>query len=230
MLLNNIRAIFLDLDGTLVNSIEIYMKSWEEVFEKLRIKEKIDMGFGKGEPPLEVIKHYYEKYAKKHGIKYEEFVKLRNETIKKNIKDVKLNPGAKEFLDFARSRYKLALVTSSEKWVVEEIINKLNLKNYFDLIVTLDDIKNPKPSPEPYQFAMKKLNLLPNECLAIEDSVYGVISAKSAGINVIVVLTGVNDKKELKNLGVYKIFKDFRDLLKFFKENLKELEIKEKQE
>ncbi|MEM0333467.1 MAG: HAD family phosphatase [Candidatus Aenigmatarchaeota archaeon] len=223
MLLKNIKGVFVDLDGTLVNSLPVYAETYLLLFEKLKISVKENIVKNSGESPEELAKKIYEKYIKDFGISYEEFIKMKNEILEKNIDKIKFNIGAKELLFFLKERnYKLGIVTSSNKSITEKILKNLGLENFFDVIITSDDVKNTKPDPEPYILATKKICLLPGECIAIEDSVYGVISAKLAGINVIAVLTGASSKQELKNLGVYKIFKNLKEVYKFFEENLME--------
>lgn len=98
----------------------------------------------------------------------------------------------------------------------------MSLKNFFDIIVTNDDIQKPKPEPDPYYYAMRKLNLLPHQCLAIEDSIYGVLSAKRAGLMVFAVASGVNRIKELKYVKPDKVFKSLLDIYKFLKQDFEE--------
>jgi len=225
MLLNKIKGVLVDLDGTLVDSLKVYEKSYQILFKELGIE--VNQGFLKnfGESPIELAKRIYENYKDKLNISFEEFISLREKILNNLIPEIKFTPGAKEFLYYIKEKnFKVGVVTSSSRYFTENLLNNLGLNGFFDVIVTSDDTKKPKPDPEPYLIALNKLNLLPDECIAIEDSIYGIISAKSAGINVIAVLTGVNNRKEMKGLGVYKIFKNLKDVLKFFKENL---EIKE---
>ncbi|MEM0379382.1 MAG: HAD family phosphatase [Candidatus Aenigmatarchaeota archaeon] len=225
MFLRNIKGVFIDLDGTLINSLPVYAETYRILFEKLNIKTDENFIKNNGESPEELAKKIYEKYLKNYGITYENFFKMRNEILEKNIDKIKFNLGSKELLFFLKEKnYKIGIVTSSNRDFTEKVLKNLGLENFFDIIITSDDVKNTKPDPEPYILAVKKLNLLAGECLAIEDSIYGVISAKSAGLNVIAVLTGVGNKQEFRNLGIYKIFKNLKEVYKFFEENLVEKE------
>ena len=83
-----------------------------------------------------------------------------------------------------------------------------SLKKYFDVIITREQVKKPKPDPEIYKEAVKQLNLKPKECIVIEDSVAGVEAAKRAGLFCIAVLNSFKEK-DLKAADL--IIKDLQD-------------------
>ena len=85
----------------------------------------------------------------------------------------------------------LAIVTGASRTEVEYVLKRANLKQYFPVIVSGDDVENCKPDPQCYFKALRKLNeiypdlsLKASECLAIEDTYIGIQSAKGAGIQV----------------------------------------------
>ncbi|MEM4461043.1 MAG: HAD family phosphatase, partial [Nanopusillaceae archaeon] len=168
MFLRNIKGVFIDLDGTLINSLPVYAETYRILFEKLNIKTDENFIKNNGESPEELAKKIYEKYLKNYGITYENFFKMRNEILEKNIDKIKFNLGSKELLFFLKEKnYKIGIVTSSNRDFTEKVLKNLGLENFFDIIITSDDVKNTKPDPEPYILAVKKLNLLAGECLAI---------------------------------------------------------------
>lgn len=83
------------------------------------------------------------------------------------------------------SKCKLACVTNSIKETTYKMLEQAGIKQYFDIIVTNEDIRNPKPDPEPYLFAIKSLNCSINKTIIIEDSEIGLKSAESSGARVI---------------------------------------------
>jgi len=83
---------------------------------------------------------------------------------------------------FKEKGLKLAVVSSSYENIVMLVLNNLNIKDYFDVIVTGSDNLKSKPSPECFLEAAKRLNTAPEECLVIEDAEHGVEAAKSAGM------------------------------------------------
>jgi beta-phosphoglucomutase len=101
-------------------------------------------------------------------------------------------PEVIEFVDSLHSSgYKLAVVTGAMKSEVDLVLDRSGVVHYFETIVTADDIINSKPDPEGYLLAVDRLNkldpdlnLLPCECLAIEDTFSGIQAVKSAGMQV----------------------------------------------
>ena len=77
------------------------------------------------------------------------------------------------------------LVTGTTRSEVEYILDKLELTDYFDIIVAGDDLEASKPEPEPYLLAASRLDLTPAECLAIENNPVGIAAAKQAKIQVV---------------------------------------------
>ncbi len=95
-------------------------------------------------------------------------------------------------LDLQTRHLPLAIVTGALHEETEYILKKINIRQYFTVIVAGDDIKTSKPSPDGYLLAVEKLNqqnpdlcLQPSECLVIEDTPVGIEAAKNAGISVV---------------------------------------------
>lgn len=83
--------------------------------------------------------------------------------------------------------YKVAIVSTSKREFIDKILNLVGYGDLFDLIIAREDVKQLKPDPAAYLLALKKLNIKPQECIAIEDSIRGVQSAKGAQIKCLVV-------------------------------------------
>jgi beta-phosphoglucomutase len=104
-------------------------------------------------------------------------------------------PAVTEFIETLHtSGYKLAVVTGAMRSEVELILGKSGIDRYFETIVAANDIINSKPDPEGYLLAVDRLNklypdlnLLPSECLAIEDTFPGIQAVKSAGMQVVAI-------------------------------------------
>lgn len=85
--------------------------------------------------------------------------------------------------------YKVALASSSSRRKIDNVLSALKLENTFSLIVSANDVEMNKPAPDIYLEAARRLNLGPEECVAVEDSETGVTSAKSAGLKCIALRT-----------------------------------------
>lgn len=85
--------------------------------------------------------------------------------------------------------YKLAVGSNSIKMTIEIMMNYAKLTDYFDFMLSNQDVKNPKPDPEIYLTAISKMNLKPENCLIIEDNENGIKAATASGAHLLVVKT-----------------------------------------
>lgn len=100
----------------------------------------------------------------------------------KFLETTSLNSALFRLLDLAKDRTRLGLVTTAKRVNVDALLKHHDLSDFFEIIVTGDDVARGKPSPEGYTLAISKLSATPSACLAIEDSEAGVAAAEAAGI------------------------------------------------
>ncbi len=94
-------------------------------------------------------------------------------------------PGGRETIrQLAAQGVKQACVSNSCRRIVESNLQALGVREWIDVVVTLDDVIHGKPAPEPYQHALKALGLPAAAVLAVEDSQTGMVSAQRAGMHV----------------------------------------------
>lgn len=92
-------------------------------------------------------------------------------------------PGAIEVMrSLTDHSFRLALVTSSPKWMMRAVLERLNISNLLSVAISADDVAHPKPSSECYELALSKLQLLPSAVVAIEDTDIGGWAARRASI------------------------------------------------
>lgn len=188
-----IKAVLFDLDGVLVDTEPLAMNIVRKVCKEIGLK--INSGELKNFVGITNEKFYTELFKnrglknkvknvlKKHYVLYEE--SLRNGF--KSFKYVKY------LLNQLKSRgLKLALVSGSTSKQVFIILNHLRILNNFDVIISKEDTRESKPSPEGYSLAAQKLGVKAKECVVLEDAEVGIMSAKKAGMRAI----GVRSKYE----------------------------------
>jgi HAD superfamily hydrolase (TIGR01509 family) len=124
---------------------------------------------------------------------------------------IKIVPGAIEFVRWAAQHYRLALATSATPRNRMTTLNRLGIANLFEVAADLGDVSELKPSPEIYLTVTSRLALQPTQCLVVEDSLTGVLSAKHAGCCVSA-LTRTFAAHELLGGGADFIFEDFQSL------------------
>ncbi|MEM5793412.1 MAG: HAD family phosphatase [Candidatus Aenigmatarchaeota archaeon] len=180
-----IKAVLFDMDGTLIDSEDMHTLSLKEAIKEILgvdiPKEEIEkyVGF----PYVEKLKMIFNEDKKE----FEKVAQLALEKNKKYIHLVKLPPEVKKILKNLRKKFKIGLVTASTKNQAEPLLEMVDIKKYFDIIVTRDDVKKNKPYPDPYLFAANRLDLKPEECVVVEDSNTGLKSGKSAGMKCIII-------------------------------------------
>ncbi len=184
-----IKAIIFDMDGLLVNS-EPYWKIAEKIcFGKLGLNLNDEllrqvMGFRLSE----VVAHWYN--YQPWGLQNFEAVEADVlETVKQLIiENADALPGVIQTLELCKANgYKIALASSSAMSLINVVVDKLNIRHYFDLLVSAEFEPYGKPHPSVFITTANMLNVLPTECLVFEDSVNGMIAAKAARMKCIVV-------------------------------------------
>ncbi len=175
------KGVIFDMDGTLIVSTEADYLAWEKVFNDNGKK----LSFADYQPLLgiksaNVIKEHL-------GIAGEEDVKrILKEKLDYFIEIITANPikpvlAAEAFLiSMANYPVKVALATSSRKEKMELVLKQLNFLQYFDAIVTGDEVENSKPAPDIFLKAAERLGLCAQDCLVVEDGPIGVAAAKNA--------------------------------------------------
>ncbi|MCF7872020.1 HAD family phosphatase [Candidatus Woesearchaeota archaeon] len=210
-----IKAILFDRDGVILDSEHTNIAAATKTFKELGIeitKEDVQQIIAKH--PKDYLTYFHSKYK----FSEEDFIKKGMKNYLDMLEHVKFFEKTVELVKKLKQEgYKTGLVTSSDRNNTLEIIEKAGLEKYFETIVTLDEVNNRKPHPEPYFLAAKNLNVKPEECLVIEDSQQGVESAKAAGMKCIAAPTehtehqdfSKADKKVKKHELTLKLIKQF---------------------
>ena len=177
------KAFLFDLDGVLIDSEPLHGKAWKETaalfdlnltyrqLKLLRGRRRIDCA-------NEIIKLIPKE------VKTEDFLKLHKPISRRLILTAKAMPGSESLVKRChKNNIPLALVTSSSSESLKIKTANLKWMNLFSIKILGDDklLAQGKPAPDPYLLAAKKLNIAPQECWAVEDSIAGVSSALKAG-------------------------------------------------
>lgn len=207
------KGIIFDLDGVICHTDRYHYMAWKNMADSLGIyfDEEINNRL-RGVSRMESLEIILERSDKKYIDKEkEEFANKKNELYKELLNEMSekdLDKKVKDTLDILKQRgYKTAIASSSKN--AKLILSKLNLIDFFDIIIDGNDIKYSKPDKEVFEKAGTGLKLLPNECLVVEDAASGVEGAIRAGMRV----AGIGDAKKLGDVS-YSL-ESFEDLQKY---------------
>ena len=225
--LADLDLVVFDLDGTLIDSngvhnyldIELARSLGENKNSEEILLERDE--FFKSNYMGDIYLNYceYLKTKYKSNLSKEEILQYRRSLSKKISKNIKYKPDADKMIKYLKNnKIKIALGTVSRRETLdiyvnenEDIKSKCNLQEYFDFIVTKDDVKLKKPNPEVYNKIIKRFNISDlSRCIVIEDSLTGVLAAKNANLDVIVIY-------ELADYTVT----NFKELIEVFKKSKK---------
>ena len=183
------KAVIFDMDGVLFDTESVCMKAWDYAGELM----------GVGKAGYMVLKTLGMNADKAIEILRNEFgedfdaVKFKQTGREYsyhyfNTYGVPEKPGLYEILDYLKKKgYKIALASSTNSQSVHHHLKEKGIENYFDAVICGDMVEKSKPEPDIYLKACKELNENSADCVAIEDSKNGLLSAHQAGMQVIMV-------------------------------------------
>jgi len=195
-----VKAVIFDWDGTLADTKRAVVRAFQKVLVDAgcavtdRFIER-RMGIGTKKTLEEALK---ECNAEFDDEMLENLVREKIIIQTSLSKIVSLFEGAGELLEELQGRTKIALATMSGRKVVDKLLPEKRIEEYFDVVVTADEVSKPKPDPEVFLVSAAKLGVDPEDCVVIEDSVFGVRAAKAAKMKCIAVPSGAYSREELK--------------------------------
>ncbi|MCZ4222470.1 HAD family hydrolase [Pedobacter rhodius] len=192
------KAFIFDLNGTMINDMEYHTRAWHKIINE-DLKENLS---------YELVKK--EMYGKNHEVLERIFGK--NRFTREEIQTLSIDKekryqeayfsklalieGLDKFLETAKQHEILMAIGSAAiSFNINFVIDGLKIRNYFDAIVSADDVRISKPHAETFLKSAEQLGVKPADCLVFEDAPKGVESALNAGMKCIV-LTTTHDVKE----------------------------------
>ncbi len=179
-----IKSLIFDLDGTLFDTSEANIVSYDKAFSDcgLKLNKKL--------------------YIENFGLRYNDMIDKINPNLdsavkrkikilksiyyKENLALVKPNIGLISLLSSLGNNYRSALVTTASRENVQNLLSFNNIEpDIFNIIITGEDVDKGKPDPECYLKAFSKLGVDAKECCVFEDSKIGIEAAEASGANVI---------------------------------------------
>ncbi|MBI2082951.1 MAG: HAD family phosphatase [Deltaproteobacteria bacterium] len=194
------RALLFDFDGVLADTEPLHFGAFHDLLKEegiLLTKEEYYSEF-LGLDDRGCFRAVYQKAGQPLSApKLKELIQRKNRKILQKIESGSLLlPQVRELLTALGGRYYLAIVSGALRSEIVAILSKEKLGSFFQVIVSAEEVNHGKPDPEGFLTALKLLNrdyipesemLLPEECLVIEDSPWGIEAAKKAGMKSVAV-------------------------------------------
>ena len=204
------KGIIFDLDGTMVDNMMVHHRAWQSKLKTLgldlHLDEVMEKVHGVNEEILERLfgDLYTLEERKQHSFEKEEEYRRIFKS------ELKLIEGLPQFLITLQERgVPLAIGSAAPPENVDFVLDNLNIRHFFKVILHARSVTRGKPDPEIYQKAAAGLNLSPEECLIFEDAPVGAEAARRAGSKVVIVTTTHAADEFAKFPNVIKFISDY---------------------
>jgi sugar-phosphatase len=183
-----IKAVIFDMDGVIIDSEPFWRDAYMAVLPRYNVQLTEELCLESKGVKVDVVVKNWHKIFNWQPANLEI---VENEIIQEVLRLVRTKgkpmPGLLDLLDWLKSKnIKTGLATSSLFSIMDVVLDSLKLRSYFEVTHSAEAEKAGKPAPDVYLGAAKRLNVEPNECIAVEDSVTGIISARAAGMFAVV--------------------------------------------
>lgn len=180
-------AVIFDCDGTLVDSMPAHF----ELCEALALhgaggifKEDVFFAMG-GRPTRDIVVELNDEYDLR--LDPETVALAKREAFLRRLGSISLIEEIATFADALRGKVPMAVASGGSRMVVEKTLRVVGISDWFDEVVTADDVAEGKPAPDVFLKASRLLGVVPAKCLALDDAPAGILAAQRAGMQVIAV-------------------------------------------
>lgn len=214
-MLNDIKAVLFDLDGTLIDSMSVWKDIDIEFLGNYGIELPADLQNSiEGMSFTETADYFRKRFQFKESV--EEIKAIWNEMAYEHYTQfVKLKDGVLDFLSYLKSHnIRTGISTSNSIELVQGVLKAKEIEPYFDVVVTACQVNAGKPSPDIYLETARLLNVEPKDCLVFEDIPMGIMAGKNANMKVCTIYDDFSKNQDIKkrSLADYYI-NTFREVL-----------------
>ena len=181
-------AVIFDCDGTLVDSMPAHFEAWCDALSLFGaggvLPEDVFFAMG-GRPSRDIVMEINDLYG--FRLDPEAIALAKRDAYFKRLASVSLIDEVATFAQSLRGRVPMAIASGSNRRVVEKTLQMLGVSDWFDEVVTSDDVAEGKPAPDVFLHAAKLLGVTPPKCLVLEDAPPGILAAQRAGMQVVAI-------------------------------------------
>jgi HAD superfamily hydrolase (TIGR01509 family) len=217
--LSQYEAVIFDMDGVLIDSEPLWKIAMDEVFQSIGSRlTKQDFQKTVGLRIDEVVR-FWHAYEAWQGVSPEE---VEDKILQRMTTLIRQHPfplkGVVDTLSFLKSKQiKVGLATSSYEILVTAVLDALRLREYFHFTHSAENEEYGKPHPAVFLEVAKQLGVAATSCLVIEDSLNGIIAAKSARMHVVCIPEKTHHPEPKLSLADWQ-FNDMSELLSLWKQ------------
>lgn len=197
--MRQLKAVIFDMDGVLIDSEPLHILIERDIFKKLGLDvspeiHRTYLGTATDFMYLDLIERFGLSQSIQDLLKFDELFRCEYFC---SLPSLILNPGVGTILNELRNAgIKLGVATSSSPAIATILLERSEIKSYFEVVMTTSEAGKSKPEPLVYLAAAHKLGVGPTECLVFEDSPNGLLAAKRAGMTCIVLRTeGISEEE-----------------------------------
>ncbi len=206
-------AVIFDWDGTLADTRKAIVISFQKALKEINLEVPVHyierrMGIGASETFREILaaaNRRVDEKVVKHLVERKSQVQIQL------ADNVVLFEGARELLEALRGKVKMGLASMNNRSVIMDLLQINDLEDCFDSVLTVEAVSFSKPDPEIFFKTAAQLKAIPEKCVVLEDSLFGVKAAKAAHMSCIAVTTGVYTEPELAKEKPDLIVKSLKD-------------------
>jgi HAD superfamily hydrolase (TIGR01549 family) len=216
-----IEAVIFDIDGTIVDSVDLHAKTWQRTFAKFGkniLLEAIRSQIGKGADQLLPV-YFSKQELERFGEAMEIY---RGELFKKEyLPKVKGFPKVRELFErIKQDKKQIALASSAKKDELKRYKEIAQIDDLIESETSSDNVERSKPCPDIFEAALKQLgNVTPDKIIVVGDTPYDAAAAAEANLKSIGLLCGGWTQPQLRRAGCIAIYRDPADLLARYEES-----------
>ncbi|WP_291862538.1 HAD family phosphatase [Marinilabilia sp.] len=178
-----IEGLIFDLDGTIADTMPAHYIAWRETLKKQGIDFTIDLFMElAGIPLYGTVEKLNEMFNK--NIDPVQLGEEKEDIFRATIQKTRVIKPVAEIIRQYHGKLPMSVGTGGQREIAENILRVVGMDNFFDILVTSDDISNPKPHPETFLRCAEQMSVAPENCQVFEDGVLGMNAARAAGMKV----------------------------------------------
>ena len=178
-------ALIFDCDGTLAHTMPLHWRAWEQTVREHGIHFTEERFYQLGGVPARHILAMLFAEQGRTGLDPHRIAKEKEERYLQLLPEVTPIEPVVELARVCRGRVPMAVATGGSRPAIPRVLEALGILDWFGAVVTSQDVQNPKPAPDTFLEAARRLGVDPRQCRAYEDTDIGLTAIRAAGMDAV---------------------------------------------